>query len=92
MTVIFDREPYGLRVLRRAATNDYSANLLPSEAADVVAVTEALVAQVSLLQQEARIRRAIGDGLAAEVERLLDALGAANAEAALAARIDAVAL
>lgn len=42
----------------------------------------ALVAEVSLLQQEARIRRAIGDGLAAEVERLLDALGAAHAEAA----------
>jgi hypothetical protein len=50
MTVVFDREPYGLRLLRRAATNDYSANLLSSEAADVVAEIERLWATVAALQ------------------------------------------
>jgi len=42
----------------------------------------ALVAEVSLLQQEARIQRAIGDGLAAEVEHLRVEVEAAIAEAA----------
>ena len=42
----------------------------------------ALLAEVSLLQQEARIQRAIGDGLAAEVEHLRVEVEAAIAEAA----------
>lgn len=64
-----------LIALRRGASAGYSLSVSADEAL-------ALVAEVSLLQQEARIRRAIGDGLAAEVERLLDALGATHAEAA----------
>ncbi len=41
----------------------------------------ALVAEVSLLQQEARIQRAISDGLAAEVEHLRATVAALQAAA-----------
>jgi hypothetical protein len=43
-------EPYGLRLLRRSATKDYSVTVLPSEAADVVAEIEELRATVAALQ------------------------------------------
>jgi len=64
-----------LIALRRAAENDYSLSVSPYEAA-------ALVAEASLLKQEARIQRAISDGLAAEVEHLRVEVEAAIAEAA----------
>jgi len=43
-------EPFGLRLLRRSATKDYSVTVLPSEAADVVAEVEHLRAQVAELR------------------------------------------
>jgi hypothetical protein len=50
MTVVFDREPYGLRLLRRAATKGYAVTVYPDEAADVVTEIERLRAQVAELQ------------------------------------------
>jgi len=39
---VSDSEPYGLRSLRRAASNGYAVSIYPSEAADVVAEIERL--------------------------------------------------
>jgi hypothetical protein len=79
-------EPYGLRLLRRAATNDYSANLLSSEAADVVAEIERLRADVATIADlRAKLSSVTGYGaveVEVEVEHLRAALAAANAEAA----------
>jgi hypothetical protein len=77
-------EPYGLRLLRRAATNDYSVVVLPSEAADVVAEIERLRADVATIADlRAKLSSVTGYGaVEVEVEHLRAALAAANAEAA----------
>ena len=62
-----NRLDYILASLRRAAENGYAWSVSPDEATAVVAEVERLRGEVSLLQQEARIRRNISDGLAAEV-------------------------
>jgi hypothetical protein len=50
MNPVFDRECYGLRVLRRATLNGYDVTLLPAEAADVVAEVERLRDTVASLR------------------------------------------
>jgi hypothetical protein len=50
MNPVFDRECYGLRVLRRATLNGYDVTLLPAEAADVVAEVERLRDTVAFLR------------------------------------------
>jgi len=47
---VFDREPYGLRSLRRAASDGHAMNLLPGEAADVVAEIERLRTTVACMR------------------------------------------
>lgn len=57
---------YALASLKRAAEKGYPWSVLPGEAAALVAEVERLRAEVDLLQQEARIRRTINEGLASE--------------------------
>jgi len=57
---------HALDTLRRAAEHGYPWSIYPAEARALVAEVERLRNEVSLLQQEARIRHNISEALTAE--------------------------
>ena len=57
---------YTLSCLRRSVENGSAWTLYPAGAAALVAEVERLRAEVGMLQQEARIRKNLCDGLASE--------------------------
>ena len=72
---------HALDTLRRAAEHGYPWSIYPAEATALVAEVERLRAEVSLLKEEAHIRRNINAGLIAEMDRLRAELKAERADA-----------
>lgn len=65
---VTDALAYTLSMLRRSAEREQTWHVYPAEARALIAEVDRLRIEVDLLQQEARIRRAICDGFVADLE------------------------